>query len=311
MPSFKFTTKARGVFSTGNNGFGFVVIDPFQMLCNDGGFEATNLRMGGSIYYTDKTNDLTTLQFTDGTTLNDGVVIGNSNSLFTTAEFDVLSGNPTFQNRHFRLVGAGLRINYIGSNMYNAGRIIVFRNQANVALEPSFSYTSDNLLQDNYTVITANTRASRYVYYVPDTPVFIAYSPYNAFSPNLTSGSGRGTSHHCMGLVVDGGAISPNQQSWEYEAVAFFECIGGGFTLSRSEGDPVGHDVLMASLPNKAPTSSPQQVEGSVMNQFIKGLSETTREVAYNVGRKALGYAASAAVSYMNPSTRLLSLMPS
>lgn len=304
LPSFKFVTKARGVFSTGTNGIGYIYIDPFQMLCNDGSYNPLTGAMGVPIVYT-------TTAFA-GVNLSvpvagvpAGVAFANPNSLFGTADFDV----TTFANanRQFRLVGCGLRCRYIGSNLYNQGRLTIFRQQGNDSLQPVFGYTSASFLQDNYTSCSPVSRADRYVYYVPDDPQFIAYNAYNGFNPNFVGG----VNHHSMGIYIDGGALGGNAQSWEFEAVAFFEVIGKGFTLSRSEGDPVGHDLIMSSLPNVAPTVPPKQIEQGVMSSFVKGFVDTTREVAYNVGRQAVGYAANSAMNYMRTNSNQLYLMPS
>lgn len=306
IPSFKFMTKARGVFSTGTNGYGFCIIDPFQMAANDGSFDGSNPLpvMGGAIYYTEKTYPGTTVDFVTGGAgawaLQTGVRAANSNSQFSVSDWMSLIGQPG--ERQFRLVGCGLRVRYIGSNLYNAGRLVIFRNQGGSTLDVTTLIPSESFLQDNYTAITPVTRSDRYVYYVPDDPNQIAYDDGYSYFPNTFGGK----THLHMGIIVDGGAVSPNQQSWEYEAVAFFEAIGRGFTLSRSEGDPVGHDIIMSSLPNMAPTTAPTSVENSVFSNFIRGFSETTREVAYNVGRSALGYAVNTAMSYSAQPARLL-----
>jgi len=313
LPSYKFTTKARGVFSTGTTGVGFCIIDPFQMLVNDGTWDASGspVEFGGAIYYTDKTYTLTNMTIMSAGVLSTGVNIANPNSMFSFADFNPGSGDVAVRSRQFRLVGCGLKVSYIGSNLYNAGRLVIFRNQGNSSLDPSTAYTGSMFLQDNYTSMSTVSRAPRYVFYVPDDPTFIAYNPGSDFLPNLGQIPQTSGSHYSMGIYIDGGSIDPNQQSWEFEAVAFFEAIGSTFTLSKSDGDPVGHDIIMSSLPNKAPTGTPQQVENTVMSNFLRGFTETTREVAYNVGRRAVGYAASAAVSYLNPSSRQLAIMPS
>ncbi len=313
LPSYKFMTKARGVFSCGTNGVGYILIDPFQMLVNNGSYVADigGPHIGGAIYYTNKAYTLGAQRIQSGGTLDTGVAVANPGSLFAYSDFDTNSGTPSVANRQFRLVACGLRVNYIGSNLYNAGRLIIWRNQGCRRLESDLPYTANDFLQDNYTSLTTVSRGSKYVYYVPDDPTFIAYNPYNDYCPNLHLLESEAVNHHCMGVYIDGGSVDPNQQSWEFEAVAFFETIGGGFTLSRSEGDPVGHDVVLSSLPNSAPTQTPASVESSVISQFIKGFAETTREVAYNVGRQAIGYAANAAVNYYNQSSRQLYLMPS
>lgn len=304
LPSFKFMTKARGVFSTGTNGVGFIALDPFQMLVNDNSSGVGHF--AGAVVYTQINYTGTAMQIPVDAGPSIGIAIANPNSQFATTDFDT-DNVPTY-NRQFRLVGAGLRIKYIGSNLYNQGRLILWRNQGNDNT-PQVVITASQLLQDNYTTITSVTRSDRYVYYVPDDPRFIAYNSFNEFSSTITTDNTP--NHYSMGIYIDGGAVGGNQQSWEFEAVAFFEVIGKGFTLSRSEGDPVGHDIVMSSLPNAAPAGTPQGVENSVLSQFAKGFADTTREVAYYAGRKAIPAALNAAGSiynYYNSSSRQLLL---
>lgn len=301
LPSYKFSTKARGVFSTGTEGVGFIVIDPFQMLAYDGSYipDLTNPKFGGAIYYTSKDYDNADMVFHTAGTLETGVNVANPSSLFSLESFNI--NNVGARSRQFRLVGCGLRVNYIGSNMYNGGRLVIFRNQGNISINMSTAgITGSDLLRDQYTSITTVSRSPKYVYYVPDDADHISYNPYNDFCPNLVpvNTEEADQKHFSMGIYIDGGQVDPNQQSWEFEAVAFFEAVGSGMTLSKSHGDPVGHDVIMSSLPNSAPTTAPAQVENQVVNSFIKGFSETTREVAYNVGRKALGFAVNSAMNY-------------
>lgn len=310
LPSHKFTTKCRGVFSAGTGGVGWVVVDPFQMAAYGGFFDGgqSSSVLGGAVYYTDSTYTRTDLSISHGVSgawvLYTGVQVANSNSMFPYNSY--LSTNQGhFQ---FRLVGCGLRVKYIGSNLYNAGRLVIFRNQGNTSIGVNSAYVAADFLQDNYTVMTTVTRSDKYVYYVPDDPTFLAYNAGDNYMPNLLVNNPR---HFSMGVYIDGGASAPNNQSWEFEVVAHFEQVGQGLTLTKSEGDPVGHDIVMSSLPNTCPTTSPVAVENSVISQFLKGFNETTREVAYNVGRRALGYATSAAVSYMTPSSKALYLMPS
>lgn len=275
LPSFKLTTKARGVFSTGPGGGGFCIMDPFKMIVNDNILDATHI--DPPILFTDTGFAFNSIFQNNSGIPNPNVLGGNSNSILNSID---MSPAPAFANRQFRLVGAGLRIKYVGSNFRNQGQIAIFRKQGNLSIEldnPALNSFND-LMQDNYTSMIPVTRREQYVYYVPDDPYYIAYNPYADFE-TIT-----GKLHYVMGFLINGGDTT-EPQSWMYEAVAHFELVGNGFTLSRSEGDPVGHDLVLGSLPNTTPTNPAASVEATAFQRFIQGFSETTREVAYSAGR--------------------------
>jgi hypothetical protein len=287
LPSYKITTKARGVFSTGTNGTGFCILDPFQMVVNNGANDAGG-DLGGAIKYTTTAytgNDNVTIA--NGTT---GVNTANSNSMLAVADFD--TGNVVFSTRQLRLVGGGIKIKYVGSNFRNQGRVFIFRNQGGESINNNTS--SAQFCQNNYTSMTTVLRRDQYVFYVPDDPAFIAYNNLNTYYEPLF-----GTSHYHMGFMIVGGDTD-TPQSWSFEAVAHFELVGAGFTLSKSEGDPVGHDIVLSCLPNAASIETPVAVEQSVMSKFVQGFTETTREVAYQVGSRMPIMAANVASAAMN-----------
>jgi len=298
LPSFKITTKARGVFSTGTAGGGFIIYDPFAMIVNDGTFTATTL--DAAIIYTDTTYARTDIYCTNGSTITTGVHPAYSNSILATSDMD--HSTQISANREFRLVGAGIKIKYVGSNFRNQGQIACFRNQSSESIGiniPNVN-TFNFFMNDNYSTMKPVTRQEQYNYYVPDDPFFIAYNPISDFQD--------GANHYCMGFLINGGDTT-EPQSWMYEAVAHFELVGNGFTLSKSEGDPVGHDLVLGALPNTTPTSSPASVEAGVLKRFMEGFGETTREVAYNVGRGALNLAYNSARNYFaGPSIPMITM---
>jgi hypothetical protein len=283
LPSMKIQTRSRGVFSTGTMGVGFVTLNPWLMVRNDGGFAETTHSF--PITYT--LPEYTGFVYTNTVVLGAlpvGVTTANSNSMFD----DGFIANP---DRQLRLVAAGLKVTYIGSNFRNQGRLVLARNQSNAAFDDG-STTSD-LLNDNYNQSLPISRKSEYVFYSPDS-YFL--NGYNAFNANYDPNNGAADRRPLL-IMIDGGDTD-TPQSWQFEAVAYFEIIGPNLTLSKSHSDPEGLAMLQESLPIRAPTATPKVVEESVMNRLVGFAKSKLLEY----GPAAAGYAANfVANRYLSP----------
>jgi hypothetical protein len=273
IPSHKIQTKCRGIFTTGTNGVGFVSLDPFMMVKNDGGNSGSQTSF--PIVFTDPTYTGNNYDATvSGSAFLPGVVPANSNSPY----------NDTFMNqglRQYRLVAAGLRITYTGSNFRNQGRVILARNQGGSAFSVS---TASQLLQDNYSVVCPVSRKSEYVFYVPDDYGFLTYKPISEIDPNV-----QGQSHRSLLILVDGGDID-SPQSWLFEAVAYFELVGRNLTVSPSHGDPEGMATVLESLPTKNPQVPPKQVEASVLNRIYQKITENVTTYGPGLANMGMNY---------------------
>jgi len=300
MPSYKFQVKARGVFSTGTLGVGFIILDPFMMMWNNGIPNVPTESNTAPVVFTTPTYAGTTIGYLpseDG--LPTGVEIGQSNSMFDSAFYS----NTT---RKIRLVASGLRISYVGSNFRNQGRITIYRNQGNESIVNGT--TNSTMLKDNYTSICPISRKSEYVFYTPDNAEHLSYlSGRDHFDPN--SGAPDAADHHCMAIFIEGGDTE-NPQSWLFEAISYFEMIGPNLTLSPSHSDPVGMGTVLSSLPVKAPTSTPPVVAESLMNRVGQTLLEQFGNVAVGLAGALPSYLANQGLRYMGgaPSNQLVSI---
>lgn len=261
MASNKIQTRVRGVFSTGTAGVGFVALDPFLMVKNDGANGAASTSF--PVVYTTPAYAGNTYDSTVALgNFLPGVVGANANGTYTNA---FLNGN----GRQFRLVAAGLKVNYVGNNFYNQGRLTLYREQGNNAVTQGS--TVDNLLQNNYATMIPISRKAEYVFYVPDDHNFLDYNRLIDFDPNIAAQP----SHRSMLIFIDGGALAPNSQSWSFECTAYYELVGPNLTLSPSHSDPQGQGAVMESLPVKNPTATPSVVQSTVLNRVYNKLQET------------------------------------
>lgn len=273
IPSMKLQTKARGVFSTGTSGVGFITLNPWLMVRSNGGILPTSHSFpitftGSNFALANYTNEVT------GGVFATGVHTANSNSMINDAFI-------ADDNRQVRLVAAGLKATYSGSNFRNQGRVILCRDQGNTHFDEGA--TANSLLNNNYNQVLPVSRKSEYVYYVPDQYDLNGYTTFqNNYDPNDDAIDRR-----CLMIYIDGGD-EETPQSWLFEAVAYFEIIGPQLTLSKSHSDVEGLGHFMESLPVIAPTTVPKVIEESVLQRMIKLAKAKLKEY----GPAAAGYAA-------------------
>lgn len=262
LPSNKFQTKARFTMTTGSQGTGFVLFDPWHMAYRDGSLSST--------YNT------APVVFTNGAYANTGVNTTIVGGAFVMAGLDIANSNSMFTNadlagRELRLVAAGLRVTYTGSNFRNQGQVYLARTQFNTSFPLIF--TIGALTQDNYTSIVPVSRKSEYCFYTPDTHDFLSYHPQGYYV-----GAQGGSDHFAYGIFIQGGdPASP--QSWFVEAISYFEMIGPGLTLTKSHSDIEGMGIVQESLPVRNPTSPPGKVAQSVLSKVVNSLAETGKEL--------------------------------
>jgi len=264
LPSAKFQTKARATLTNGTAGTGFVLFDPWKMAYNNGAL--VNTWCDNPIIYTNGAYagaSLINYTVNAGAFAVAGVTSSGSNSPYSQADF-------TANGRQLRLVAAGLRVTYTGSSFRNQGRLLLFRSQSNASYPTIIQ--SGTLLNDNYTSVMTVSRKSEYTFYTPDNHDYIAYHPLtDYFGSNANS-------HFAYGILVDG-ADGTAPQSWFIEAIAYFEIVGPGLTLSKSHSDVEGMGLVHESLPVKNPVVTPTKVAGNVLTKVSNALIETGREL--------------------------------
>jgi hypothetical protein len=285
-PSHKYNTWTRGTFSTGTQGVGWVVVNPWYNVYNDGAFAGTSSSnaiisttpaFAGANYNWTVVAGIPTV----------GVVGANSNSRFTQNDF--------INNRwNYRIVGCGIRVKYTGTTFRNQGRLIMYRQQANDPIP--LGSDASVLFQDNYTsTIPVNRSKETVVTYQTAEYDFTSYQEIGFYLPLIPINNTQQRWH--MLIYVDGGDTT-TPQSFEYEVATFFEIVGRGLPLTSSHSDVVGMGQAIASLPNKIPLSPPSIVERSVLQQIGQSLYNS---VSYAAPRLISAGMNSFLSSYSNP----------
>jgi hypothetical protein len=285
LPSQKYMCKTRGTMQCGTNGTGFVIYNPFLALSSNAGVA------GGSsdqpvIYstsaYTAASGVVTWVPVAGA--YPTGVAAANSNSLFTAAQ---LGGNI-----QYRLVGGGIKIEYAGTLLNRGGRVTIYRDAGNNMI--ANNGTVSTFLQNNLTLQVNERGEEHSVTYFPDNPSFIGYHPYSTFYQPTTGNLDM----RALLIVVDG-ALTTAFNSYTFEAVAYYEMIGNGLTLSSSHADPVGFAAAMSAAPNVLPDHSTKNNEKTFISRMVDSLATASgRTFGQNVGNVAMGLGKMAYQSY-------------
>lgn len=246
LPSFKTAVRARGTFTTGGS-LAFAALYPYNAIKSDYSIVINTL--------SNYTENL--IQYQAGT------VNVFSDSPFTAASFVVPSNGPAATGR---IVGAGLRVRYIGSELNRGGQYILYRAQANSLIRAGTSVTQ--LLSDRNTVTAPVDREWHSVVWKPATMNDIAYAnvgePGSTTIVSYTSPS--------MGIFVSG--TLPTGSVFEYDAVEWWEITGPNLSnLTPSHTDVTGFAAVQSARGTINQAGSITDTVSSFMGSVYKGLT--------------------------------------
>lgn len=293
LPSNKVQVTARGVMTLGTAGVGYVLVDPYAGISNAGSVAGSNTSF--PVLYTDATYTFPNLNYLpSGGTLPTGVSGANTNSPFSVT-------GPPLARSQMRLVGAGLRIKYSGTQLYKGGSMALYRQQDNTSV--SSGATNAALLASPLAAAAPVTRDWHSITYNPASIQDVSYQTFNPYNGIL------GNSHYCLLIQVTAPAVNTNQQTYDFEYTAYFEQIGSNLQLSPSHSDPVGHGAIQTATSNaRISISPPEQQERSILNDIMKFASDNMSgimSVAGSAAKTALRgverYALNEAVSGLAP----------
>jgi hypothetical protein len=227
FPSAKRLIISRGTFALGSLGVGFVLVSPYTFV-ND----------APSICYT--TGNIFTGAGVSLST-NPGVALAAQNFPFVTADF-----NPTgYQGR---IVGAGVRIRYLGTELNRSGRCIPVR--LNRHGQPLDGATAVDFLAQPEIPSMAVTRSWKAVTFLPRTSTsslqlvggsLSSANDYEySFGDSLDTGVGTHFAGADIGFFVDGGIMN---NAFEYEVYGHYEFCATGGGLSPDGITPSHSDV--------------------------------------------------------------------
>jgi hypothetical protein len=241
-PSQKVRTRQRGILQTGTAGIGFVEMDVFYAAIKD----------VGSIMRSDAT-------FT-GDSFADPSDVGTQESLNTQALYNLAQLGPGESQIQFRVVAAGLRVRYNGTELNKAGNSIPFSHPTN---QPIKGISAADALSYNEIEQYAVTRAWKQVTWVPTKASHYEYQSSNA-NFSLTLGSNGNT----IGIMVSG----PAANFWDWEAVLYVEYTGAVANVTPSHSDISGMSAIRGFVEH----NGSRKAQGNVYAQaqdYIRNLA--------------------------------------
>ncbi len=270
LPSYKFSTTVRGVATAGTAGFGYVSFDPWLAVHNGatvaGAFTNAPVRFTQSAFAG---------AFFDPASIPAGTGVLASNSQITVAAMQ-----STTATRDYRLVGAGVRIRYTGTELNRGGRLVLYRNRSN---QPSIGLnTIATALLDNYYSSEDVDRDWATVTYSPSRADDITYQKY--IDPIVSSTVG----YPIFMIMFE--STAGNQ--FEFECIAHYEMIAGsvGIPVTPSHSDPIGMGAVVSSLPDRYKSAGLGLLK-FVMSRAADYLVDQVSQVVPLQGRIVLGAA--------------------
>lgn len=238
-PSMKFKSMARGTFQVGTQGVGGVAFWPFRMISK------TNL-----------TNNVANVQYpaiiaTNNTYAGADYSFTNANSIplptpgdlaayvGTTSIFDAVSlggysgGAFTQSNRTAKLVGAGIRVQYVDKVLDMSGDFITWRNPNPTTQVAGTVDTVADLLSNNAASMERVSERWTGVSYIPILETDLG----GVAEPGLATVSMVGGVGGRLAAGVFIANAQPGQR-FAFEAVAYFEIAGTGIASTASHSDP-------------------------------------------------------------------------
>jgi len=281
LPSYKFNSFARGSFTVGTTGVGWVSFCPVNVLnTNSIGIPTAT---SGSVWYTDQNFLGNQIAYPPVTGVNNTTTSSTALSSFATNPPDSLF------TRQYRLVGAGIRIRYAGNLLNSNGEVVCFREEGNggiltgvdqfymLAQQRTVRYTTQ-MTHDKWAEVT----------FFPDSSTLLGFNTIgqmNAICPFTLAN---------LVCFIDGGFPS---STYQYEVSAWYEAIGSYWpSLTRSESDPASLGAVIGAAPLQVDKQQPGLL-GKLVAKAIENLPSSDSVV------NALGsFAGASARSYFRDS---------
>jgi hypothetical protein len=270
VPSQKLRVRSEGTMTVGSSGVGWVAFNPWYAIANNG--VNTSSTLTAPVVFTLGAYSAAdyTMSLPIGTTNG----IGQSNSIYNSANFT--TSDTVDYYRAYRLVAAGLKVTYIGDNFNNAGRVVLVRWPDNF---PGNGIPADGSMNGSALLsipqsgwAPAGSRRDHSVCYSPLTPVDFEYQGYGSYISHPT------VANYQLLAYIDGGSTAV-QQAFGFEAIAYYEIIGGTVPTTISSCDPVAMGNVVSKIPATVPLDPPATNARNLIAETIRGIAETTSAV--------------------------------
>lgn len=310
LDSLKHRSFLRGSFNAGTTGFGFVAYNPHQSTndpytcrpayCQNLASAGANAPCHPVVYSTaaytgtEMIND-----FQDDGTPN-YTIGGKSITNFPYEQTDFAQNLESSYsdawltgNKRVRLVAAGIRARYTGTELNLGGNMVLFREPDNASLLPSQGdeYSMDEVLAHPNALVIPISRKWKNVVWKPVSEDDYTFCPNglngiaNSTFQKMLTGSETVLSSNSspawpLAIIVFGCVAGV---SFEYEVFGHYEFIGAIANKTKSHSDINGVSLVRNIVPD-GPSDRPA---ASIATSLVKQLTDPTfLETVYDVGTK-------------------------
>lgn len=259
LPSKKVRVIERGTFSTGLNGFGWIICAPWVTAKDLPSISATSAGYNG------------TAQISDPNVVTANVINNFQAKLpYTSNQFFATTTDPGIEAR---VVGAGLRVRYIGSEMARSGQIAALRHPDNESL---VGFDDRRFRSYENCKVFPNNREWSYVVYRPAKPNEYEYSR-DPHSPGDSNNYKWCLGFHIAGTTSSTGSSGP--APFEFQFVQFIEYLGKIDAVTRSHVDVTGLSHVRNSIPDSSAYQQPGKMLGKTVDKLRASMAETLPRV--------------------------------
>lgn len=189
--------------------------------------------------------------------LRTGLQAHASDSPYNNSDYYTVINGEMYNTHEVRLVAAGLKVQYRGTELNRAGDIILYRNPSNNS-EPIA--TTSGLLASHHCTRAPVDRKWHSVTYRPTKPEQYSYHPFE-YAYNEGGVSSTHATAFPMDACVIGVSGAVAGESFIVEADMYFEVVGPRRTLTHTPSDPVGMSAVVSSNTTIQNTRQPEHEE--------------------------------------------------
>lgn len=215
-----------------------------------------------------------------------GVVGVSGDAAYNRTLMEELVINPGddeyYTKRKFRLVGAGIKVRYTGTELQRGGSIVLWRNPTNNSV--SFD-TIPQLLVSHHATSAPVDRKWHSVTYRPTDTAFYDYDSLNAARTGGGIDELRGAAAPVLACRIAVTGAQPGA-SFEVHADLHYELLGANFTLSHTPADPVGLSAIASATRTVQNARQPEHEESNMARAMVAHVKNATTKTMSSAGSK-------------------------
>jgi len=262
VPSKKIRVKTRGTFSSGVNGYGWIIVNPW---CNSSDFAVASHSISS---------------YAGAALVGDPAVLPAGVTNTTPSKIPYASA-AFGANLRARTVGVGLRIRYIGPELARSGQIIGLRKPDNTSCVGS-APAALRTYEEAKTF--SNKKQWMYALYRPVEPEDYEFSPFGGAN---AGGTVAYPIVFWVGDTTNSGG-TPGPAPFEFEIIQYIEYIGDIDNVTASHVDVSGMAHIRNSLPVKSVTDNMgamvRNVTGKISRSINANLPQIIKTAAPAIG---------------------------